>query len=147
MNLAAILQWLHPQTTPGDRWTLQDDGDGPYIAAWNVPGVPQPTVAELLALAADWQAAGGDAINRRRAAQQLLDALTGPSVVDRAIVAEALGLINANAARLTDLLTWLSTQTALTQRAQLANFVPVQPTMQQARNALAARIAAGEIDS
>jgi hypothetical protein len=37
-NIAKALQHLFPGTKPGIDYMLQDDGDGPYIKEWNMPG-------------------------------------------------------------------------------------------------------------
>ena len=52
-NLGSILAWKYP----GGDWEVRRDSPRtqPYIATWNVPGVPQPTVAEVLALEPAWQ--------------------------------------------------------------------------------------------
>lgn len=48
MNIAAALNLLFPAATLGVDYTLQDDGDGPYIREWNL-AVPAPTAPELAA--------------------------------------------------------------------------------------------------
>lgn len=147
-NLASILQWLYPLTSPGVPWALQDDGDGPYISSWSVPGVPQPTVQDVLDQEADWLAAGGALADlRRRAKEALSDQADATRALIRAVVLETLGLVNGNAEKHNDLLAWLGTQTSLTQRTLLPGFVQPTPTAQQARDAIIARIAAGEADS
>lgn len=54
MDLSDKIRSLYPDITVTDFAsgviTLQDDGDGPYIAAWNHPTHPQPTEAELAAV-------------------------------------------------------------------------------------------------
>jgi hypothetical protein len=51
MNLAAALSHLRPGIDFLDAVRLQDDGAGPYIAAWDDPR-PQPTDTEI---AAAWE--------------------------------------------------------------------------------------------
>ena len=41
------LTYLFPGAKPGD-WLLQDDGEGPFIAAWN-RAEPQPTASQIAA--------------------------------------------------------------------------------------------------
>jgi hypothetical protein len=48
MNLSHALAQLFPQANPLRDYTIQDDGDGPYIAAWHLAQA-QPTLAELQA--------------------------------------------------------------------------------------------------
>lgn len=43
--VGAALAYLFPNGSQHD-WVLQDDGEGPYIAAWRRPE-PQPTQAEI----------------------------------------------------------------------------------------------------
>lgn len=47
MNLPEILQLKFPLADFRKDIILQDDGAGPYIKKWNMPGVPQPTQKEL----------------------------------------------------------------------------------------------------
>jgi len=42
--------------TPEIDFSLQDDGDGVYIAKWNVKERSQPTKAEIETAHAEWQA-------------------------------------------------------------------------------------------
>lgn len=51
MQLAIAIKQLFPIASLDD-FTVQDDGDGPYIKAWNLPD-PQPTPQQLEAA---WQA-------------------------------------------------------------------------------------------
>ena len=44
-----VLAYLFPGAKPGD-WTLQDDGAGPYVAAWNRTEA-QPTASQIAAAA------------------------------------------------------------------------------------------------
>jgi hypothetical protein len=46
MNLSHALAQLFPEADPLRDYTIQDDGDGPYIAAWHLAQA-QPTLAEL----------------------------------------------------------------------------------------------------
>ncbi|MRN57038.1 XkdW family protein [Paenibacillus monticola] len=48
MNIAQTIMYLNPTANPMTDFVVQDDsdGEGPYIAAWNLPD-PQPTEAEL----------------------------------------------------------------------------------------------------
>lgn len=57
MNIALVIQHLYPTAKPlVDFWVRDDsDGNGPYIAAWNLPD-PQPTQAELEAAWAAYEA-------------------------------------------------------------------------------------------
>lgn len=57
-NLGSILLWLYPQAKPLADYRVQKDSadQDPYIAYWNVQGVAQPTVAEVMAREADWLA-------------------------------------------------------------------------------------------
>ena len=50
--LAEKIKVLRPDLTGGDfldRVKLQDDGDGPYIAEWNLPG-KKPSAEDLAAV-------------------------------------------------------------------------------------------------
>lgn len=49
MNIALAIMHLYPQANPITDFIVQDDsdGEGPYIAAWNLED-PQPTEEELL---------------------------------------------------------------------------------------------------
>jgi hypothetical protein len=42
---------LYPSLTPQDFFNgfimLQDEGNGPYVDSWNVPGLPEPTEEQL----------------------------------------------------------------------------------------------------
>lgn len=46
MNLHLAIQTLFPGAVLDRDYTLQDDGEGPYISSWNL-GAPQPTTAEM----------------------------------------------------------------------------------------------------
>lgn len=50
MNIHEVLRALFPSVDPWTSWLVQDDGDGPYIAAWHLDA-PQPTPEELAAAA------------------------------------------------------------------------------------------------
>lgn len=39
-HIARVLQHMFPGSIPGEDYLLQDDGDGPYIKKWNLPGEP-----------------------------------------------------------------------------------------------------------
>ena len=58
---------------------LQDNGSGPYIAQWNVPGLSEPTDAELHSDSNELAAAKleGNAVVESQEAQQNQVALTG----------------------------------------------------------------------
>jgi hypothetical protein len=74
-NLARILAWLYPNADPFSDWAVQDEGGEPYIARWNLAGVPQPTDDEVMAHEADWRAS----LRRLRTEDAILtdfDALT-----------------------------------------------------------------------
>lgn len=49
INLADIIQLKFPNANPLTDFTIQDnsDGNGPFVAKWNVPNVPEPTQEEL----------------------------------------------------------------------------------------------------
>lgn len=143
-NLAQILQWLHPQTALGIPWALQDDGDGPRIVAWSVPGVEQPTVQEVLDWEADWLAAGGAfAEIRRKAAAALSDQADATRALIHAVVLETLDYANRRFTTIADTLRAKGTITAAERNA----FVAALATPQQARAAILARIDAGEADT
>ncbi len=38
---------IDPEADNSVYFKLQDNGSGPYIATWNVPGVAKPTVSQL----------------------------------------------------------------------------------------------------
>ncbi len=50
MNIAQAIMHIYPTASPLYDFSVQDnsDGNGPYIAQWNLPE-PQPTESELLA--------------------------------------------------------------------------------------------------
>lgn len=54
MNIPQIIKHLYPNASPIIDFIVQDDsdGNGPYIASWNLPD-PQPTETELQAA---WEA-------------------------------------------------------------------------------------------
>ena len=50
MTLVEKIKLLHPELTDSDFFTvitLQNDGDGDYIAKWEHPTLARPTDAEL----------------------------------------------------------------------------------------------------
>lgn len=49
MNLAQILSYMFPIAVNGKDYTLQDDGQGPYIKTWTFAGAAQPTAEQLTA--------------------------------------------------------------------------------------------------
>ena len=53
MNIAITLQHLFPNSTPRVDWSVVDDGDGQFIAEWNLPDA-QPIPEQLNAA---WPAA------------------------------------------------------------------------------------------
>jgi GAF domain-containing protein len=69
MALNHAIKHLFPDAIAEIDFQLQDDGEGPYIAAWNLPD-PQPDEATLAQAAADYLAA---AIAAEQARQQLRD--------------------------------------------------------------------------
>ena len=46
MNIAITLQHLFPDSIDRVDWSVVDDGDGPFIAEWNLPDA-QPTPEQL----------------------------------------------------------------------------------------------------
>jgi hypothetical protein len=48
MNIPNALLYLFPDADPLADYEIQDDGNGPYISAWHLPG-PQPTPEQLQA--------------------------------------------------------------------------------------------------
>lgn len=78
-NLASMLEWLYPDAPLGSYRVQQDsEHDGPYIAAWDVPGVSQPTIEYLTSRLAEFEALPSDWREKRRAKASLAG-----SVVDR----------------------------------------------------------------
>lgn len=65
---------------------LQDDGNGPYIAAWNYAGLEQPTQEQLDAASGEAPPAVPESITRRQCALGLLSAgiITGQEAVEMA---------------------------------------------------------------
>jgi hypothetical protein len=55
MNIATALKVLFPNARQPFDFLVQDDGDGPYLAQWNLPD-PQPTEGELQAAWDTWEA-------------------------------------------------------------------------------------------
>jgi|Deesub1362A_J573_1020465.scaffolds.fasta_scaffold00740_9 hypothetical protein len=55
MNIAQCLMYLFPDAVPDRDYIVQDDGQGQYIAEWDLPD-PQPTQAELEAVWPEVQA-------------------------------------------------------------------------------------------
>ncbi len=53
MKLYDILQFKFPQANFLKDIILQDDGQGPYIAQWNIKDTPQPTDKDIQAWATD----------------------------------------------------------------------------------------------
>lgn len=47
MNIAQSILHKYPNADPLKDFRVQDDGEGQYIAEWNLPD-PQPTVDELV---------------------------------------------------------------------------------------------------
>ena len=68
MNIAQVLEYLFPDANPLLDYIVQDDGEGQFIAQWNLPDT-QPTQAELEAAWDATQIALGKAEIKR----QLLD--------------------------------------------------------------------------
>ena len=66
-DLWKALAYLFPNARHLAGYELRDDGDGPYIARWDLPD-PQPSEAELAAAVAAYDAAEAA---RRQADQQL----------------------------------------------------------------------------
>lgn len=60
MILSNALRYLFPDANPLRDWIVQNDGDGPYIAVWNLPDA-QPTEAELQAASDAYDAAKAQA--------------------------------------------------------------------------------------
>lgn len=57
---------LFPAAVPHIDFRVQDDGDGPYLAVWNIPQ-PEPTIAELtVAFKEAWKAKAWEAIKAER---------------------------------------------------------------------------------
>jgi hypothetical protein len=58
MNIALAIMHIYPNANPLIDFIVQDDsdGNGPYIAAWNIPD-PQPTEEELTAAWTAYEAA------------------------------------------------------------------------------------------
>lgn len=48
-TLSDALIVLFPAADPRSSWAIQDDGNGPYIAAWHLPD-PQPTPEQIAAV-------------------------------------------------------------------------------------------------
>lgn len=59
MNLRACILHLFPDARPGMDFTLIDhlDGEGPQIASWDYAAAPEPTMAQLQAVADDAETA------------------------------------------------------------------------------------------
>jgi len=66
MNLPNALQHLFPSADPTRDYVVQDDGDGPRIAAWNLPD-PQPTLAQLQAASDAYDAIAAQAASEAQA--------------------------------------------------------------------------------
>jgi hypothetical protein len=86
MELQTVLAYLYPDARPEVDYRLQDDGDGPYIAAWGLPE-PEPGEAEL-------SAAEPTAIRARQWADYKSMALTEIATTDVTVnrIAEAVAL-------------------------------------------------------
>ena len=54
-TMQEILRFKYPDAFVGfsPQIRIQDDGAGPYISSWTVPGVPKPTLLEIQAYASD----------------------------------------------------------------------------------------------
>lgn len=46
MNIFQAIKRLHPTAEQPHDFEVRDDGNGPYLAVWRVPG-PQPTAQQL----------------------------------------------------------------------------------------------------
>lgn len=92
--LAIVLQFMFPSLDPLTAWEVRDDGDGPYISAWNNLET-QPTENELLTVRqsqafSEWYAA------KRQVKQERQQALKDQTEM-RAMVLQRLSTIRDNA--------------------------------------------------
>lgn len=55
MHIPSAVIHLFPGADPLADFEVRDDGEGPYIAVWNLPD-PQPTLEQLEAAWADYEA-------------------------------------------------------------------------------------------
>lgn len=92
MELHLILNHLFPVNAPGD-WHLQNDGDGPYISAWNRVE-PQPTEAQMLNAVPAMLAA-----DVKRSAANKIQAMESQYLLPRAVREFMLGALKAEAAK------------------------------------------------
>lgn len=129
------LQWNHTDPQPTEQ----------VINDYASDTTPLPSGQ----LFSEWLAEnGGDPLlTLRRKAKEALDSQAAEqNALLRAVVLELLDYANADRANLNTLLTWLGGQTTLTNRGQLSAMGSVEATPAQAKDAIKARLAAGEAD-
>lgn len=86
MSITNAIKHLHPNARPFIDYEIADsqDGRGPQIIVWNLPGNP-PAPAELEALAAEYDTAETERRQARQATRArilaLLQSATGKSVI------------------------------------------------------------------
>jgi len=137
---------------PSADWLHDPASLGSLIAAnvpsryWKLSGDDIAEMSQSEKDAVDSALAAEQLTADRESALSSYDTRRDYAILIRAVVLEVLGQINANSGKYNDLLTWLSTQAQLTQRAQLSGFVASQPTASQARTAILQRVDAGEVD-
>jgi hypothetical protein len=95
MDLRAILQHLFPSAAVGSDYTLRDDGDGPYIDAWNLPE-PQPSPEDL---AVAWPLVE---LERQKAITREVMKAACSAAIQAGIVCNALGADHEYPTTLTD---------------------------------------------
>jgi hypothetical protein len=96
MNLAQIISYLFPSAVAGKDYTLQDDGQGPYIKTWAFAGAAQPTDAQLTA------AEAAAALAAAQATQAVTLSAACQSAITTGFSSAALGTAHAYGSQSTD---------------------------------------------
>lgn len=71
MNKAIAIMQRYPTAVPMIDFVVRDDGEGQYIAAWNLLGVNPPSEEEMLHDFAEWEEAQKNAPKPETDAQKI----------------------------------------------------------------------------
>lgn len=140
-NLPAVVEYLHPGAFLQGQVVIQDDGAGPYLKVWNLPGSP-PTDQEIADAIAAIPAA--TSLASRVAAKNSIDAVSTPARLHRAVVSLLVDELNvlrgwtrnfeaavAASATLAELKTRIANLTDLSDRTNIQAFAAIKAAIDQ----------------